>query len=123
MMKYNIVPNAKYFETIEAESWEEAMEKFAMRMDLDMNAYFKAVPDQQETDKRAKYIYDISFPVEGTYYAHISTNEQLTKEEAIQKAFEEGDFGDLENCDVGEYGTIHSLYAEGDFLEDEEREI
>lgn len=44
MMKYNIVPNAKLFETIEANSLEEAMEKFATNMDLDMNAYFKAVP-------------------------------------------------------------------------------
>lgn len=44
MEKYYIIPHSltPVFE-IEANSPEEAMEEFAIQMDLDMNAYFKAV--------------------------------------------------------------------------------
>lgn len=45
---YHIVPNTKqYYDTITAASPEEAITEFATYMDLDMNAYFNAIPVNQ----------------------------------------------------------------------------
>ena len=43
MGKY-IIKSKPYEEGIEAESVEDAMCKFAFKMDLDMNVYFEALP-------------------------------------------------------------------------------
>ena len=44
-MKYHIVPNGTVMDEItDAKDPLDAMEQFAARMDMDMNAYFKAVP-------------------------------------------------------------------------------
>lgn len=62
MKKYYIIPHSMVpvFE-VEANSPEEAMSEFALQMDLDMNAYFKAVDDigrsEAELDEsRRKYV-------------------------------------------------------------------
>ena len=50
-MKFNIIPNSSCASEIEANSAEEAMEQFALGMDMDMNAYFKAVPADEADSK------------------------------------------------------------------------
>lgn len=62
MTKYYIIPHSMVpvFE-VEANSPEEAMEKFAFEMDSDMNAYFKAVDDSGKAgaeldESRRKYV-------------------------------------------------------------------
>lgn len=46
-MKYFIVPATSVAGEVEAESREDAMVDFAATMDLDMNAYFKAVTKEE----------------------------------------------------------------------------
>ena len=63
-MKYFIVPATSIAGEVEAENREDAMVDFAATMDLDMNAYFKAVtkeemekaelPFSEEPSRRAK---------------------------------------------------------------------
>ncbi len=44
-MRYDIIPNGNVFETIEANTPDNALVDFATKMDLDMNCYFSAVPE------------------------------------------------------------------------------
>lgn len=46
-MKYYIVPNNDIAMEIDAETPEQALEGFAWGMDSDMNAYFKAVTEEE----------------------------------------------------------------------------
>ena len=46
-MKYYIVPVVDIVDEIECTNANEAMEKFAFTMDLDMNAYFKAMTEEE----------------------------------------------------------------------------
>lgn len=48
MAKFKIVPASESFETIEAENAIDALVEFATGMDLDMSAYFKAVPVEEQ---------------------------------------------------------------------------
>lgn len=50
MSMYDIVPCSKLVETVEATSKEEAMDNFVLSMDLDMNAYFKVVPHEENNE-------------------------------------------------------------------------
>lgn len=43
MAKFKIIPKKEFVEDIEATSKEEAMDKFVMAMDTDMNAYFDII--------------------------------------------------------------------------------
>ena len=62
MKKYYIIPHSTVpvFE-VEADSPEKAMEEFTLKMDMDMNTYFKAVDDNGKAkanldESRRKYV-------------------------------------------------------------------
>ena len=55
MSKYMIVPKENIADVIIAVSPEDAMTKFAIKMNLDMNSYFKAI----EADKYDIYMDDM----------------------------------------------------------------
>lgn len=57
------------------------------------------------------YEYDMSVPIMGTLNAHIVSETPLTKEEVAAQAFENADFGELENCDTN-ITDIDTLYFE-----------
>ncbi len=46
-MKYYIIPNYAYAMEIQADDSHKAMEEFALQMDPDMNAYFRAVTEEE----------------------------------------------------------------------------
>ena len=46
-MKYYIIPVNEIAFTVDAKDAADAMESFATHMDLDMNAYFKAVTEEE----------------------------------------------------------------------------
>lgn len=50
MNKYDIVPSGQLMDTIEAASKEDAMDRFVLSMDLDMSAYFKAIPHEENDE-------------------------------------------------------------------------
>lgn len=77
--------------------------------------------EQGENKKEGKYVYDMWIPVTGRLEAHIVSDEQLTKEEVRDRAFEEADFGDLENPDTNDF-EFDNVYCEGDYAEEEEAE-
>ncbi len=55
MAKYYIIPNGKdVIAQIDAPDAEEAMNDFAISMDMDINAYFKAVTEQEYNEWRGK---------------------------------------------------------------------
>ncbi len=67
MAKYYIIPNGKdVIAEIDAPDAEGAMDDFAISMDMDMNAYFKAVTEQeydewrreQDSEAHERYVTD-----------------------------------------------------------------
>jgi hypothetical protein len=50
MSAYDIIPCSKVVDTVEANSAEDAMDSFVLHMDFDMNAYFKAVPHEENNE-------------------------------------------------------------------------
>ena len=88
-MKYGIKTIPGIFDEIEAESPEEALVAFATKMDLNMGAYFKAVPVEEEDSN-----------------VHI-----LTEEEAEEIAEEAAKLSDCHStCATGYF----NIYAAGD---------
>jgi len=88
-MKYFIVPATSIAGEVEAETREDAMVDFAAAMDLDMNAYFKAVtkeemekaelPFSEEPSRKAKtpavVIDDDDSPCDRCYIKETCTEE------------------------------------------------
>lgn len=46
-MKYEIIPNSFVIESVDADSQEDAICRFACTMDSDMNTYFQAKPSEK----------------------------------------------------------------------------
>lgn len=90
--KYFIIPTTEISYIInEAESAEDAMEKFALEMDFDLNAYFRAVTEeeyQQILKKRNDEIVENSF-IEWA-------------EEVVLEDFDDYDFTDQEAKEIAE---------------------
>ena len=117
-MKFDFKPKKYAFCTIEANSLDEAIEKFEQQVKEKPELYFDAVPNEEKT---AKYAYEMSIPVFGRYDAVVYSDEQLTKEEMKDIAFEQGDFGELCDCDTDV--DVEAVYSSGDFKEEEEKEL
>ena len=92
MKKYFIIPITEISHIINsAESAEDAMEKFALEMDFDMNTYFRAVTEEE-------YQQIIKRKQEDT----VKNSFTEWAEEVVLEDFDEYDFTDQEAKEIAE---------------------
>lgn len=89
---FYIIPNASIAAEIEANSAEDAMVNFATNMDMDMNAYFRAVTPEE--------------------YAKITLETRYANYESHIKDFMKGELMDPNKFGVEDEATASDLAAE-----------
>lgn len=94
----------------------DSFEQMFNALSISKSTYYK------DSNPEAAYVYEMNIPVFGRYEATVYSDEQLTEEEVLDRAFEKGDFGELKDCDTDI--DLSAVYKSGDFLESQdERDI
>ncbi len=127
-MKYNIIPKQFVADNLEAANADEAMSDFAMKMDTDMNSYFKAVPSEENASEIVKGICNLlrSLELSSGDYSHIFSvlKEQgaviggkLWTTEDIQSQIQDN-YGFMASEETLNEIANHVIYNYGDMLDD-----
>lgn len=95
----------------------DSFEQMFDALSISKSTYYK------DSNPETAYVYEMNIPVFGRYEAVVHSDEQLTEQEVLERAFDEGNFGELKDCDTDI--DLAVVYKSGDFLEkhDERDEI
>ena len=100
-MKYYIIPTGEIAMEVEAEDKYSAMDEFALKVDFDLNAYFKAVTEDEYKELKEEIKWKHRKECQVDFYAdELLDNFEDVAEEDVQKVAENAYYI---YCHVGKY--------------------